>query len=229
MGIRMRFLAVTAVASLGLAACAGQENEGVGQPPSRAPSSVSAEPGAADRPGASSVSERGSLGSTSPQTPRPAAGGRSLSPNAGAGPKTSSLHQGFPVLVGVRTGSHPGYTRYVFDFTNADPDGHSPLGSARPGWDVRYVAQAEAVQDGSGDPPPVGGAVYLRIRFDGAAAHYDDGTPSIRYGLDAHSALGFGGDFEGHVTWFLGMERQQPFKLSFVETNKVVVDVVNAQ
>jgi hypothetical protein len=93
---------------------------------------------------------------------------------------------------------------------------------------VRYVPRAEARQDGSGDPPPVGGAVYLRIRFDGAAAHYADGTPSIRYGLDAHAPLGFGGDFEGRVTWFLGLEHEQPFKLSFVDNNKVVVDVVDS-
>jgi len=117
----------------------------------------------------------------------------------------------------------------VFDFVNADPQGHSPLGSARPGWDVRYVPPAEAVQDGSGDPPPVGGAVYLRIRFDGAAAHYEDGTPSIRYGLDAHAPLGFGGDFEGRVTWFLGLEHQQPFRVLFVENDKVAVDVVNGR
>lgn len=229
MGTPMRLAAVVAMASVGLAACAGGGTMDAGPSPSPAPSTVPAQREAVGPPDTSSVRATGSPRSTSAQAPNPATGRRLLPPGADRRAKTSSVHHGFPVLVGVRTGSHPGYTRYVFDFVNADPEGHSPLGSARPGWDVRHVPPSDAVQDGSGDPPPVGGAVYLRIRFDGAAAHYDDGTPSIRYGLDAHSPLGFGGDFEGRVTWFLGLEREQPFNVFFVENNKVVVDVVNAQ
>ena len=217
----MRFVAAAAVAGLALAACGGEDETGVGPAPTRAPSTVTASTNAGDQPATSSPSGGASSGSTSPG----AGSGSATLPNADRGPKTSSVHQGFPVLLGVRTGNHPGYTRYVFDFTNNDPEGHSPLGSARPRWDVRYVPAAEVVQDGSGDRVPVGGAVHLRIRFDGAAAHYDDGSSSIRYGLDAHSPLAFGGDFEGRVTWFLGLEREQPFRVSFVETDKVVVDV----
>lgn len=228
MGARMGFVTVAAIAGLGLAACGGQDEAGVAPAPARASTTVSTAPPATDQPATTSVSDGASRRrSTSREAGRSATGGATALPGADRAPKTSSVHQGSPVLVGVRTGSHPGYTRYVFDFTNDDPEGHSPLGSARPGWDVRYVPPAEAVQDGSGDPPPVGGAVYLRIRFDGAAAHYEDGTSSIRYGLDAHSPLGFGGDFEGRVTWFLGLEREQPFKVSFVDNNKVVVDVVD--
>ncbi|HWC10314.1 MAG TPA: hypothetical protein VG455_03735 [Acidimicrobiales bacterium] len=216
MTTRMRFVLVAVVASAALAACGDGEDVRVTPAPS-GPSTASTVPAA---PGQTTPS-------TAPGTAGPDATGGSSLRGADRQPKTSSLHQGSPVLVGVRTGSHPGYTRYVFDFTNDDPEGHSPLGTARPGWDVRYVPPAEAVQDGSGDPPPVGGAVYLRIRFDGAAAHYEDGTSSIRYGLDAHAPLGFGGDFEGRVTWFLGLERERPFTVSFVENNKVVVDVVD--
>ncbi|HEX2192297.1 MAG TPA: hypothetical protein VHH09_03810 [Acidimicrobiales bacterium] len=222
MGTRMRLVVTALVATLGatgVTAC-GDEDEVSVSPASTgpsAPATVSVPPDTA-APATSPAS---------PETPPPDRGGTAVLPGADRNPKTSSVHQGSPVLLGVRTGRHPGYTRYVFDFTNDDLEGHSPLGSARPGWDVRYVPPSEAVQEGSGDPPPVGGAVYLRIRFDGAAAHYEDGSSSIRYGLDAHSPLGFGGDFEGRVTWFLGLEREQPFKVSFVENNKVVVDVVD--
>lgn len=230
MDTTMRFVVLAAVATLGLAACGGQdETRVVGPAPTRAPSSVATPPDAGDGEATSSVPQGTSPRSTSPGTPRPPASEPPALPDADRRPKTSSVHQGSPVILGVRAGNHPGYTRYVFDFTNADPEGHSPSGSARPGWDVRYVPPSEAVQDGSGDPAPVGGAVYLRIRFDGTAAHYEDGSPSIRYGLDAHAPLGFGGDFEGRVTWFLGLEREQPFRVLFVENNKVAVDVAGTR
>ena len=228
MGTRMRLLAVAAGAGVILSACGGggSSTTDAGAAPSTVPTTAPAQPAASGRPSTSSVP----AADPAPPTTVPTRGaGPALPFAADTGPESSSLHQGHPVLVGVRTGRHPGYTRYVFDFVNADPQGHSPLGSARPGWDVRYVPPAEAVQDGSGDPPPVGGAVYLRIRFDGAAAHYEDGTPSIRYGVDAHAPLGFGGDFEGRVTWFLGLDDRQPFRVLFVENNKVAVDVVDGR
>ena len=216
MGTRMRLVVGALVATLGVTACGDGEVVGVSPAPTGPHPAVSVAPDTAAPP----------TSAAAPRTRDP--DGRTAAlPGADRSPKTSSLQQGSPVLLGVRAGSHPGYTRYVFDFTNDDPEGHSPMGAARPGWDVRYVPPSEAVQDGSGDPPPVGGAVYLRIRFDGAAAHYQDGTASIRYGLDAHSPLGFGGDFEGRVTWFLGLEGQRAFKVSFVAPNKVAVDVVD--
>lgn len=221
MGTAMRLTAVAAVAGLALAACGGGDETGVASAPTRAPSTLAAPTGAGQP---ATTSPTASPGVTSPD-----AGGPAALPGADRGPETSSVHQGFPVLLGVRAGNHPGYTRYVFDFTNADPEGHSPEGSARPAWDVRYVPAADVIQDGSGDPVPVGGAVHLRIRFDGAAAHNEDGSSSIRYGLDAHAPLAFGGDFEGRVAWFLGLEREQPFRVSFVENNKVVVDVATAR
>lgn len=229
MSTTMRFVAVAAVAGLSLAACGGGDETGVGPAPNRTPSTVAAPTDSTEQPATSSDPGASPSGSTSPGSADRDAGGSAALPGADRRPKTSSVHQGFPVLLGVRTGSHPGYTRYVFDLTNNDPEGHSPQGSARPAWDVRYVPRSAVVQDGSGDPVPVGGAVHLRIRFDGAAAHYDDGSSSIRYGLDAHAPLAFGGDFEGRVVWFLGLDREQPFRVSFVETNKVVVDVANAR
>ena len=226
MDSKMGIVAMAAVAGLVLGACGGRDS-GVASLPSPTSSTTSTPASTLDHPTTSSAPQ-----GTSASTPSKTSGATAQRPAALADadrrPKTSSLRQGTPVLVGVRTGRHPGYTRYVFDFVNDDPEGHSPLGSARPGWDVRYVPPSQAVQDGSGDPPPVGGAVYLRIRFDGAAAHYGDGSPSIRYGLDAHAPLGFGGDFEGRVTWFLGLEGERAFKVFFVENNKVVVDVADA-
>ncbi len=137
----------------------------------------------------------------------------------------SSAQQGNPVLVSVTKGSHRGYVRYVFEFANNDPEGHSPL-VARPAWDVRYVPRSEAVQDGSGDPVPVGGRERLRIRFEGAAMHWDDGRSSLTRSVPDHDPLVFAGDYEGYVNWFLGLDTQRPFRAFFTDNNKVVIDVV---
>lgn len=219
MRTRMPMVAAALATLVGLAGCTGDE-----KPTTRATPTTGSAPGPSGSAGQPGTSAR-SPASTVPEAGRPTATDATLLPGAGVGAKTSSVHQGFPVLVGVRSGAHSGFTRYVFDFMNEDPEGHSPLGSARPAWDVRYVAPSEVVQDGSGAPAPVGGAAHLRIRFDGADAHHDDGTSSIRYGLDAHAPLAFAGDFEGRVTWFLGLDRERPFNVFFVENNKVAVDV----
>jgi hypothetical protein len=145
-------------------------------------------------------------------------------------PDLSSMSQGWPVLVEVAKGTHPGYARYVFRFADNGPQGQQ-RSAARPAWDVRYVPYSEAVLDGSGSPAPVGGAVVLRVGFD-AAMHWDDGTPSLVRSVEDHDPLVFGSDFEGQVTWFLGLDQEQPFRAFFVEDGsqgEVVVDVVEGR
>ncbi|MDP8930688.1 MAG: hypothetical protein M3O70_19505, partial [Actinomycetota bacterium] len=121
--------------------------------------------------------------------------------------------------------THPGYVRYVFEFASNHPEGHSPL-VARPAWNVRYVPESEAVMDGSGKPVPVGGSERLRIDFEGAAMHWDDGSVSLTRSVPDHDPLVFGSDFEGTVAWFLGLDKQTPFRVFFTDNNKVVLDVV---
>ena len=140
----------------------------------------------------------------------------------------SSTHQGYPVLVSVTKGIHAGFVRYVFEFANNDPEGHQPLG-ARPAWDVRYVPRSEAILDGSGETVPVGGNAILRIVFRGAAMHWDDGRSSLARSVEDHDPLVAGGDYEGQVAWFLGLDHEQPFRVFFVAHAKVVVDMVDGK
>lgn len=221
------FAVVTALAAV-LAGCSGGEPQvEAGDLPSFAeePSaSATTSPLASDavNPPPAKV---GAEGEDAPAPAEPDRGQR-LPFQADTKPDVSSAQQGFPVLVAVTKGSHQGYVRYVFEFANNDPEGHSPL-VARPAWDVRYVPKSEAVMDGSGEPVPVGGRERLRIRFDGAAMHWDDGRSSLSRSVPDHDPLVFGGDFEGTVAWFLGLDKQQPFRVFFSDNNKVVVDIVN--
>jgi hypothetical protein len=143
-------------------------------------------------------------------------------------PDTSTVREGYPVLVSVTQGEHPGYRRYVFTFRHADPEGHQPWRQfARPAWDARYVPQSQAVMDGSGDPAPnAGAAAHLRIAFD-ADMHYADGRSSLERSVnDFPMDLVFGGDFENRVTWFYGAAKQLPFRVEYVGDGRVAVDIV---
>ena len=144
---------------------------------------------------------------------------------ADARPDVSTPHAGYPVLVSVVKASRVGYDRYVFEFTNDDPEGDAPL-AARPAWDVRHVSPRDVVMDGSGSTVSVGGASVLRIQFKGAAMHWEDGRSSLKRSVPDDDALSFGGDFEGQVTWFLGREQKSPFRTVFLGQGRVAVDVV---
>ena len=186
-------------------------------------------------PPSSTVSPETTTGSGSPQqAPGTTANGSGsqqqnrLPFTADTRPDTSSVREGYPVLVSVRQGEHPGYRRYVFTFHHADPEGHQPWRRfARPAWDVRYVSSSQAVMDGSGDPVAnAGAAAHLRIVFH-ADMHYADGRSSLESSVsDEPPDLVFAGDFENRVTWFYGAARQLPFRVEYVGDGRVAVDIV---
>lgn len=146
---------------------------------------------------------------------------------ADANPDVSSVTDGSPVLVSVTKGIHDGYVRYVFLFQHADPDGHQPWKEfARPAWDVRYVPESEAVQDGSGRPVANAGAkAHLMIRFN-ATMHDLNGDSTIQTSVDRDDPLAFGGEFEGVIRWFYGSDAQRPFRAMYVGDGRVAVDIV---
>jgi len=107
----------------------------------------------------------------------------------------------FPFLVRVQVGDHPGddpaYTRITFAF-----DGPWPT------YEIAY--QRELTQDGSGNPVPLPGNSVLRITFTDAQAHDDQGRqterPGTNLGYPTLKGYGLGGDFEGQVTYGLGIQ-----------------------
>jgi hypothetical protein len=101
------------------------------------------------------------------------------------------------VLVDVRVGGHVTFDRVVFEF-EGDP----------PGYRVEYVD--EVYRDGSGEPVPLRGRAFLLAVMNPAAAHRDDGSPSYPgtpgvQNLAALRDLADVGDFEGYVSWGIGV------------------------
>jgi hypothetical protein len=204
------------------------------------------QPAVADQPTTTTTAQAGVPTSTTQESPATTSGagsGRQRSAsNGGSGspqqrplpftadtkPDVSTVREGYPVLVSVAQGEHPGYRRYVFTFRHADPEGHQPWRRfARPAWDTRYVPSSEAVEDGSGEPVVnSGAAAHLRIVFH-ADMHYADGRSSLERSVnDEPPDLVFAGDFENRVTWFYGAARQLPFRVEYVGDGRVAVDIV---
>ncbi|GIF72438.1 AMIN-like domain-containing (lipo)protein [Asanoa siamensis] len=106
-----------------------------------------------------------------------------------------------PYLVRVQVGDHPAadpaYTRITFAFD-----------SAWPTYEIAY--QRDLTKDGSGDPVPLPGNSVLRITFTDAQAHDGKGgqteRPGTSLGFPTLKGYGFAGDFEGQVTYGLGIQ-----------------------
>jgi len=127
-----------------------------------------------------------------------------------------------PILRAVRVGKQPGVDRLVFEFNTA----------GLPEWDVEYVDRP--VRDcGSGDAVPVAGDAYLQIRFTGAQAHTEKGESTSgprRRPLAQPIAreLVRTCDFEGEVTWVVGVARPNPYTpRTMVEPSRLVIDIAH--
>jgi hypothetical protein len=108
-----------------------------------------------------------------------------------------------PYLVGVYVGNHPegtpAYQRISFYFRVGFPS-----------YTFRYVPQV--VSDGRGTPIPLQGNSFLSVVFTPAQAHDDAGASTVVQA--APPVTGFpnlrqyasAGDFEGHVTYGLGIQ-----------------------
>ncbi len=197
--------------------------------------------GGSGRDGPVATSVPSSTEPTVPTTPVPGstAGATSTTPTAGVTTSTApSL--GVPVgvqpytamraqvvppaatLTGVRTGPQDGYDRIVFDFSGALPGSDS----------VQYVAGV--TQDGSGAPVPLGGQAFLKVVFSVAQAHDGGGAPSFPQGnrfdpgLTTVKEVVLAGDFDGHVSFGLGLAGKVGFRVFELSSpSRVVVDVAH--
>jgi len=108
-----------------------------------------------------------------------------------------------PYLVGVYVGNHPEgsppYQRISFYFRGAFPS-------------YRFSYVSGVFQDGTGNPVPLVGNSFLSIVFTTAQAHDNDGastivkTPPNPIGFTNLKSYGFAGDFEGYVSYGLGIQ-----------------------
>lgn len=111
-----------------------------------------------------------------------------------------------PALYAIGAGMHPAeappYDQMSFRFQGGFP-----------GYDIEFVS--ELIADGSGQPVPMSGTgAILRVVFHGAQAHTADGTastithaPALALGFPALTSYAPAGDFEGVLSYGLGVGR----------------------
>jgi len=198
--------ALLAFGALALAACGGGDNDKT--PTATAP--------AAETPSATAPT----AGPASETTPEPTfSGGRepvegSLGFLSGAPP--------FGTLVDVRAAEHETYDRIVFEFAGAPPT-----------YRVEYVENPTAC--GSGEDVAVEGAALIAVSFTPAGAHTDAGEPALGFqslalGLPAIVAAASACDFEGEVTWIVGLTEEADFRVTALDDPlRLLVDVAHPQ
>jgi hypothetical protein len=102
-------------------------------------------------------------------------------------------------ITDVRTGTHDGYDRVVFEFVDGLPE--ASLERAEPPF----------THDASGEAIAVGGETFLRLIMRGGTKQTEEGTSSydgpteFETNFPALVHLVEGGDFEAQSTWYFGL------------------------
>jgi hypothetical protein len=123
------------------------------------------------------------------------------------------------VLRDVRTGTHDGFFRTVFAF-----------GARVPGYHIEYVDRP-VYHCASGEPMAIAGEAWLEVRFRAAAAHTEAGAVTIAERdrtLDGPllRQLTLTCDFEGDVTWVLGLAAPHRYRVAeLTDPPRLVLDV----
>jgi hypothetical protein len=146
-------------------------------------------------------------------------------PVAKAGPENSPVM----LLTDVRVGTHGCYERVVFEFRRQAGDPAGPLG-----YSVEYQP-GPVTQDGSGDPVPVKGNAYLVVRLTATGVDLtNEKAPPTYTGPSSLEPAGATsirqvrrvGDFEGVLTWAVGLEAPVPFSVKAEDSPlRLILDV----
>jgi hypothetical protein len=124
-----------------------------------------------------------------------------------------------PLLTGVRASHHPGFDRVVFDFYGGVPSSRQ----------LAYVSRL--IADPRGTEIPVAGRTILQVRFEAARGHKDsngaDTSPNrVVFPLPNVLTVVQSGDFEGVVTYGIGLAKRQSYRVSTLSNPpRVVVDI----
>ncbi|HEX2356214.1 MAG TPA: hypothetical protein VHI50_07100 [Micromonosporaceae bacterium] len=180
-------------------------------------------------PAAVATPPAGVAGGVGSSAPAAASSAPAVSPTAAAGPAVVSHRQTYgwgvpsnavliahtvsvpiapppapplPYLEAIGAGDHPegdpAYARMTFTFRGAFPS-------------YRFGYVREVLSEGSGERVALSGNAFLQVRFSQAQAHDEAGgssverSPAPRLGLGPLVSYGFGGDFEGYLTYGLGL------------------------
>jgi hypothetical protein len=134
-------------------------------------------------------------------------------------PKTAPGSGGQAELYRIDVACHSSFDRFVIRAR-----------SGTPRYDVRYVSKI--VADGSGNTVSLQGTKRLRVLLHNARAHTQGGgvlLPSVKTPLCSNlRQLKLAGDFEGVVTFGLGLRRRTGFRVfRLTGPTRVVIDVAH--
>jgi hypothetical protein len=185
--------------------------------PSGSSSAVSGASAGGSPPAASAAGAAG--GATTP-----AASGSLPASAAGSGPAagvTAACATPGSYLTAIRTGRQATADRVVFEFAGKPPSSYS------------VTAVASITADASGKPVTVAGASFLRVTFRGASA-VCPATGHTTYAGPAAAAPGYAqlrglaaaGDFEGYLTWGIGLAAKGGYRAyALTAPYRVVIDL----
>ncbi len=133
------------------------------------------------------------------------------------------------LLTDVRVGVHDCYERVTFAFKPRSGEAAGPVA-----WKAAYQP-GPVTEDGSGRTVPVKGGAFLVVRFSAQGADLTKAdAPDTYTGPTSLEAAGSTriqqvrrtGDFEGVLTWVIGVDKQRPFHVTTQDDpTRVVVDV----
>ena len=134
-------------------------------------------------------------------------------------PKTAAGSGGQAELFGAAAGCHSTFDRFVIRARFATP-----------GYDVRYVSQI--VADGSGNPVSLLGTRRIRVIVRNARGHTSSGTNLLPRVITPRCSnlrqVKKAGDFEGVVTYGLGLRRKTGFRVfRLTGPTRIVIDVAH--
>ena len=134
-------------------------------------------------------------------------------------PKTAGGSGGQAELFGAAAGCHSTFDRFVIRARFATP-----------GYDVRYVSQI--VADGSGNPVSLLGTKRIRIIVRNARGHTSSGTNLLPSAITPRCSnlrqVKKAGDFEGVVSYGLGLRRKTGFRVfRLTAPTRIVIDVAH--
>lgn len=131
-----------------------------------------------------------------------------------------------PSLMDIRFGAHPGFARIVFDLT----------GSGTPLYHVRYE-DPPFYTDGEGAEVDINGSAFLVVTMSPVASYDPEsedfelvytGDRELYPGLDPIVEVINTGDFEGQMTWIIGLTGQKGFRVEVLQDPlRIVIDVAS--
>ena len=133
------------------------------------------------------------------------------------------------LLTDVRVGAHGCYDRVTFEFKPRGTDADGPVG-----WKAAYQS-GPVTEDGSGKTVPVKGSAFLVLHMNAQGFDLTKSDAPDTYGgptsLEAAGATRVQqvrrtGDFEGVLTWVIGLDRVRPFHITTgTGPARVIVDI----